>query len=274
MGAKTTVVLGVAACALCSAGPTSADSLPGVPQFLASCTLSHRLPDDPIVHFGMPGMSHMHDFFGNVSANAFSTRRSLVRARTTCHPTTDRSAYWTPTLYVHGRPVGTSSVTIYFEAPPARVDELRTYPPGLKMIAGHAMARRPPRDGHALWNCKGVAGRGSTRIPVCPSWSRVRLVVRFPDCWDGRRLDSPDHRRHMAYSAGGACPARAPVLVPRARFDIEYRTHGAPGALIASGPGYTAHGDFFNAWRPGVLAARIDRCIRGRMRCDYDGHPY
>jgi hypothetical protein len=43
-----------------------------------------RLPDDPIVHPGMPGIAHGHDFFGNLTTNADSTYDSLLGQETTC----------------------------------------------------------------------------------------------------------------------------------------------------------------------------------------------
>jgi hypothetical protein len=263
-------------CLLVMAAPARGIPLPGVPHFLATCTLSHRAPNDPIVHFGMPGMSHMHDFFGNVTTNASSTAQTLRRGRTSCHPNGDRSGYWVPTLYVRGKPASEAAINVYFEASPGRAADVRPFPYGLKMLAGFPMARRARKGGAALWSCTGNGdpAAGSTTMPVCPRYSRLRLVVRFPDCWDGRHLDSPGHRRHMAYSSGGVCPPRAPVLVPRVRFDIEYASRGSRGAQIASGPGYTAHGDFFNAWRPTVLAARIDHCLHGGLRCNFGGQPY
>ena len=44
----------------------------GVPManFTSNCGFSHSSNDDPIMHPGMPGMSHNHSFFGNVSTNA------------------------------------------------------------------------------------------------------------------------------------------------------------------------------------------------------------
>src|SRR5207244_9419190 len=52
--------------------------------FVIPCNYSHTLMDDPIVDPGMPGMSHSHDFFGNVCTNAHSPYPSMVTARTTC----------------------------------------------------------------------------------------------------------------------------------------------------------------------------------------------
>jgi hypothetical protein len=41
--------------------------------FWLKCPASHRLPDDPIVHPGQPGATHLHEFFSNRSTNAGST---------------------------------------------------------------------------------------------------------------------------------------------------------------------------------------------------------
>src|SRR3954447_3071502 len=133
--------------ALVLAAPAQAIPLPETPHFLATCTLSHRAPNDPIVHFGMPGMSHMHDFFGNSTTNAFTTARKLRAGRTSCHPNADRSGYWTPTLYVGKRPARFASVTVYFEAWPGHTAEVRPFPYGLKMLAGFPHAKRPPKGG-------------------------------------------------------------------------------------------------------------------------------
>ena len=78
--------------------PARADGI-----FVADCAFSHRAADDPIVFHGVPGESHSHDFFGNRSTDAASTYRSLRRSSGNCVPGDDGSAYWTPTLYRHGR---------------------------------------------------------------------------------------------------------------------------------------------------------------------------
>jgi len=56
-------------------------------------------------------------------------------------------------------------------------------------------------------------------VKVCPRG--IRGSVIFPTCWDGKNLDSPNHRDHLAYSPGSAvlansaCPASHPVRVPQ-----------------------------------------------------------
>jgi len=60
-------------------------------QFIAKCGFSHRGPDDPIVHYDMPGMSHSHDFFGNEVTDASTTTKDLQSGATTCGKQSDRA---------------------------------------------------------------------------------------------------------------------------------------------------------------------------------------
>ena len=68
----------------------------GVGQFIVACDWSHASFDDPIVHAGMEGMSHRHEFFGNTTTDADSTYESLLAGDTTCAQKLDRAAYWVP----------------------------------------------------------------------------------------------------------------------------------------------------------------------------------
>src|SRR3569833_1611818 len=63
----------------------------------------------------------------------------------------------------------------------------------------------------------------SSNFPTKMCTGGIRATIIFPTCWDGKNLDSPDHKSHIAYSPGGsalagaACPAKFPVRVPQAR---------------------------------------------------------
>lgn len=63
---------------------------------------SHYLRDDPVLYPGMPGMSHLHAFFGNTMTNANSTYRSLrTTGRSNCGGDVfNRTAYWPPAVKV------------------------------------------------------------------------------------------------------------------------------------------------------------------------------
>src|SRR5215216_2857267 len=55
-----------------------------VPDFVSTCTFSHRAMDDPIVDPGRPGAAHSHDFFGNRTTQFDSTYDTMTVANTTC----------------------------------------------------------------------------------------------------------------------------------------------------------------------------------------------
>jgi hypothetical protein len=260
-------------------------------NFFVNCRFSHTGDDDPIVYPGQPGRSHPHTFFGNTSTDASSTLASLRAAGTTCKPRADRAAYWVPTLFQDGREVRPAKGQFYYNL--RGFDQMRPFPAGLKMIAGNAHARRPQSTRVTYWACGGGAGvrtapsttaprcsvvRASfhaliRKCPTCPLTPTVfharvktflELHVNFPDCWDGKHLDSPDHMSHMAYSRQYVCPASHPVKVPLIRVMIRYPITAGRDVVLASGGQLSGHADFFNAWNPRVLARLVDDCFHDR----------
>ena len=240
-------------------------------NFVSTCRFSHRAPDDPIVFPGKPGLSHDHSFVGNVSTNAFSTLASLKAARaTTCERPGDTAAYWVPTLMVDGNVVLPRGATIYYRR--RTTDHVRPFPQGLKMVAGDAHATTPQSLRVTFWNC-GVATMipPSSSAPACPVelGSGLRLHVNFPNCWDGKRLDSGDHKSHMAYSVAGACPATQPVAVPAISLIYRYPVSGQHEVELMSGGQYSGHADFFNAWDAHTLARLVDSCLNELRHCGH-----
>jgi hypothetical protein len=258
---------------------------PALGAFHADCSASHVAPDDPIVFPGQPGMSHLHEFFGNRQTRAATTARALRRqVGTTCvrddeakgaAGPADSSAYWVPALYLGNRRMPAYNFAAYYSSGPRRFREIKPFPPRLRMIAGDASGRAPQMIGPSqvyLWECGGATRVPATRhsAPRCATRD-LRLYVTFPDCWDGRRLDSSDHKSHMAYSqqAGRrrACPASHPVAVPILKLELSYRTRGGPDVKLASGPIQTAHGDFMNGWNQHELAKLVRRCLNTNKYC-------
>ena len=243
--------------------------------FFSNCKFSHTGPDDPIVYPRQPGNSHPHTFFGNRSTDANSTLASLRAAATTCAPRADTAAYWVPTLYLGGREIRPSKVQAYYVM--KAVKTMRAFPPGLRIIAGDAHARHAQSTQVTYWSCGAPAFHTapSERVPTCSTVSTpfgaaktfLELNVIFPDCWDGRHLDSPDHQSHMAYSRNRVCGASHPVKVPRLRLIIRYPIQGGPAVSLASGGQLTGHGDFFNAWNQRFLARLVNSCFHQRG-CD------
>jgi len=231
-------------------------------NFVSNCRYSHTAPDDPIVHPASPGAAHSHDFFGNTSTDAFSSLESLQAAPELCRRDGDAAAYWVPTLSDAGRvvkPVNVAAYYLVFGRAPASI---QPFPLGLRVVT----------DANANvveWACSGGGSRpDDTVVPECPAGQHLVMRVHFPDCWDGRRVDSPDHRSHMAYAAQGACPATHPVVVPHLRLGVHYPPGvGGADVTLSSGGPETSHADFFNAWDPAAQGRLVEQCLHAAIQC-------
>jgi Domain of unknown function (DUF1996) len=248
--------------------PTEPGPQGRVPQFVVECGFSHTAPDDPIVHPGHTGRSHQHVFFGNTTTDADSTALDLARGGTTCDQQLDLASYWAPALLDHGQVVTPTKAVAYYR-PGVGIDPatVEPYPFGLEMLGGDQTAAEPQSLDVVAWSC----GTGSVREatpPACPDGRPLRMAVSFPDCWDGERLDSPDHVAHTARSRDGACPGSHPVPVPQLLLTISYPVTGQGHDLsLASGSLLTGHADFFNAWDEHKLQTEVESCIRRGLTC-------
>jgi hypothetical protein len=267
LGAVATTAVAVAATA-----PSGADRASrlsgggGRGYFAVVCGFSHRNQDDPIVFFNQPGRSHDHTYFGNESTKASSTPASLrASGETTCRLRSDTAAYWAPTLFVAGSAIRPLGAVVYYVRRTA--EPVRAFPANLEMIAGTATARAAQGPRITYWSCGGRRDvRVSTEIPTCNSPS-LRLVVNFPNCWDGSRLDSADHKSHLAYSTNGVCPSTHTVEVPAITLQIHYGVTGGTNAELSSGGDFSGHADFVNAWNQPTLERLVERYLnRSRRR--------
>jgi hypothetical protein len=260
---------------------------PGAFRFI--CTPSHEAYADPIVMPGMPGMSHLHTFFGNTRADANSTYESL---RTTGDGTCaggplNRSAYWLPSMMNgRGKVVRPDMYAVYYKAVPGKT---RLPPRGLRMVFGwHA---DPKLASWHDWACEDGSKGGSQTIAQagCPAGLRIggRLATR--ECWDGKNLDHPDHRSHMATKVWdngasgvpwpGPCPPTHPIEIPQFTIAAWFQ-HGGPAELaqwhlssdrmagMTQYPGgATLHSDWFGAWDDDIMRAWHAGCISKRLNC-------
>jgi hypothetical protein len=239
--------------------PASLNDLGGV-EFVHSCRFTHEAPDDPIVYPGKPGLSHLHTFVGNRTTNAFSTYASLRSGGTTCARTADRSAYWAPALYRGSKLILPTLATIYYRR--FTLAPVQPFPNGLHMIAGDSGATSAQPMRVTFWDCGFLSPvPHSAHVLTCPHGANLHLNIVFPQCWDGRHLDSPDHKSHMAYMWKGKCPASHPVPVPALATLFSYPTRGGKGLWLSSGGLYSGHADFINAWDPVTLSKLVDGCL-------------
>jgi hypothetical protein len=94
----------------------------------------------------------------------------------------------------------------------------------LRELTGDAKpTSRGPANARATWTCDGFTDRLSDKYPICPAGRKVQRVQDFPGCWDGKNVDSANHRSHVAFAdrATGACPAGF-VAIPQLRITISY----------------------------------------------------
>jgi hypothetical protein len=260
-----------------------------LPEFRADCQYSHRLADDPIVFPDMPGASHMHSFVGNKAVDAHTKAGDLTKfTATTCKPVVDHSAYWVPTLYdaASGKPVETTGFRVYYRSIRNNSTGIMPIPTGLRLIAGDAKKKVPtPRGAQGQFYCAfygpgdldGIARSTNGNWPICGGDATLHFMLQFPDCWDGKHLDSPNHKDHVAYGNDKGCPADHPVRIPALTFDIQYGVKGTTqGYYLSSDPtGRSAssmHGDAFLMWDSDAMNKRTKDCIAQRRTCDNNGY--
>jgi hypothetical protein len=250
--------------------PLSALPALATARFHIECPFHHRKTDDPIVYPNQPGASHLHEFFGNTSTDAFSTYLSLRQAGTNCGLAGDKGAYWIPAVYKNGNLVRASDADFYYRGQTSPLSAIRAFPPGLKMLAGDAHATRIQSTSVISWSCSGRSG-DRARMRDCGT-AFVKVLIKFPSCWDGVHKDSTDHRSHMRYSirkgdGRRGCPRSHPVPLPELTYSITLPFHNGRNVKLSSGPFYTMHADFFNAWNQLALRRLVRRCIHGGIEC-------
>ncbi|MGX9875662.1 DUF1996 domain-containing protein [Streptomyces cellulosae] len=245
------------------------------------------------------GAHHFHDYIGNQATNAFVSDDELTRAETSCEDQRDKSSYYWPVLRLQngteeqdaqspgggiegnaGEIVTPKDVTLTFVGnPKAKVTAM---PRLLRIITGDAKSFvNGPANANASWSCTGFEDRQlKDKYPLCPEDSDVVRSFAFQSCWDGRNIDSANHRTHMAFTdAEGNCPAGfqpIPQLVQRIVYDVDAPSledggKTVPLFAVDSFPEQlhkpiTDHGDFINVFEEDLMNEMVD-CINEGRTC-------
>ncbi len=273
-----------------------------VGAFRFICGAGQLSYDDPIMYPGQPGKAHLHQFYGNLNANANSTYSSLRSSGdSTCNfvgngNAVNCSAYWMPAMLDgKGNAVRPDWVIIYYKqrpvtdpvvsdpANPSYIGKAIPLPNGLRFIYGwDPTGVNSARTGAAYFNCQGPSARAGhypdlpTALANCPAGNQLGAIIEAPSCWDGKNLDSPDHRSHVAYPTT-KCPATHPYLIPSFTLGSWYTVgqdddpklwqlssdHMAPDKP----KGYTFHADWFGAWDNTVMSMWWNNCINKMLNC-------
>ncbi|WP_307825725.1 DUF1996 domain-containing protein [Streptomyces sp. MBT33] len=271
--------------------------------FTTSCGVNAnglRNSDNVIVAPGVSnGAHHFHDYIGNQSNTAFASDDDLANADTSCENKGDKSTYYWPVLRLQngtqeqdadkpgggtegnaGQIVTPKQVTMTFiGSPRSKVAEM---PRLLRIITGDAKAFvNGPANANAAWSCTGFEDRQlKDKYPLCPQGSDVVRTFRFQSCWDGRNIDSANHRTHVAFAdASGACPngfEAIPQLVQRIVYDVKAPSlqdggRTTPLFAVDSFPEnlhkpITDHGDFINVFDQSLMKDMVS-CINDGRNC-------
>ncbi|MFB6849537.1 DUF1996 domain-containing protein [Streptomyces sp. NPDC056373] len=245
------------------------------------------------------GAHHFHDYVGNQSNNAFASDQDLAKAGTSCDDQGDKSSYYWPVVRLQngaqeqdavkpgggiegnaGEIVTPKQVTLTLVGNPR--EKVTAMPRLLRIITGDAKSFvNGPANANASWSCTGFEDRQlKDKYPLCPQGSDVVRTFKFQSCWDGRNIDSANHRTHMAFAdAAGNCPSGfrpVPQLVQRVVYDIDAPSlqdggRTTPLFAVDSFPEQlhkpvTDHGDFINIFDEDLMGEMVD-CINDGRKC-------
>lgn len=268
--------------------------------------------DDPLVKPGKSGASHLHLFWGPSSVDANTTMASLAASvgNSNCNygpHTLNRSAYWMPALIDDKGYVRNGDwIAVYYKRPMASSARCTPgsatfqgkcvgLPNGLRKVFGWDPTNPDTPGQGASWYCTGGTGGHYRDLDAvfqsgCKAGDTLVADMAAPNCWDGKHLDTPNHRSHLAYADYGSwgylkCPATHPYVIPQNESKVAWTVTEDMYATISGGtkrsrlrlssdhmktgakPGETLHSDYMEQWVGSVKRMWLDNCINKGLDC-------
>jgi len=287
-------------------------------RFACSQLVVERL--DPLVNPNQLYTPHLHQIVGG---NAFNVTMdpaqdpAKLSTCTSCSFNEDKSNYWTAVLFFkqkngsykrvpqtgnggpQGKLINDGGLDIYY-IPSGRVTAFRK---GFRMLVGDAANSdtnrvSKPNICHRCWTSPNentfvggapCTGTDTVDIPQSASCKMIRQTLIFPHCWNGKDLDSPDHKSHVAYgqgsgaSGGGNCPATHPTKLPQIMYEVMWNltelvndqsiwpADNKPLVYSMNIGGAAAHGDYVFGWKDNSLQLAMDNKCNLNAACPAAG---
>jgi hypothetical protein len=235
---------------------------------------------------------------------------------TSCSFAQDMSNYWTAVMFFkhkngsyirvpqtgnggpQGKLVNKGGLDIYY-IPSGKTTAFK---PGFRMLVGDAANTAEGKVSksnicHRCWTSGSEStfvggapctGSDTVAIPSQATCNMIRQTLIFPACWDGKNLDSPDHKSHVAYGSGsganggGPCPTTHPVKLPQIMYELMWDTkqfvadksmwpEGNPYSYSMGLGGSAAHGDYIFGWKGDSLQKAMDKNCNLNKDCPAAG---
>jgi hypothetical protein len=232
---------------------------------------------DPLVSPGLTPAPHLHQIVGgnsfNVTMDPATHDLAAASTCTSCTFSEDFSNYWTAVMYFRARNGtykrvpqfpnqglrGNGGITVYYIPAADKATKVTAFKPGFRMLVGDAVLRSAGTARKVCQRCmpaKGDASNINCGAPDAQTLPKgfcaggIRSIITFPTCWDGKNLDSPDHKAHVSYPASGSgandvgsngkCPQTHPVKIPQLMLEVMWDVSIVNSSFWASRelPGY------------------------------------
>ncbi|MFS8099559.1 DUF1996 domain-containing protein [Lentzea alba] len=150
-------------------------------------------------------------------------------------------------------------------------------PKFLRVLYGDAkVSTNGTKNAKDSWTCTGFEDKVLiNKYPICPLGSKVKRIHDFPSCWDGKNIDSKNHRDHIVFpDQNGKCK-KGFKAVPQLRISL---TYDIPREIQQQGRyavdafpeeehnPFSDHDDFANVMSQQIMN-RLVNCVNTGKKC-------